>query len=165
MDLTYQRGGYLNLVALETYLILVENDVIPLLRTPLRHKFIELLVSTVAYDLDSEESQSNNPSKEYKKKVMEFFESDKKVLKLWRQFSISQAEKDGTLSPERIVEDLLIGVDASYAQKSELQSHAIKFIAKAKKKGYDVASIINSVQFALRRNGAYKRILLTTKGA
>lgn len=163
MNLTDQWGNYLNLLALETYVSLVEDECIPLLPTAQRLGYIEALVARVVYDLGTIDNKKKDLPRVYKRTALLFFENEVNNLKVWNQFSVAQAEKDGILSPERIVDELLEGIDASYAQKSTLQSHALKYIAKAKRKGYDVPTIINSVQYALRRNGAYKRICPQTR--
>lgn len=158
MNLTYQRGQFVHMTALETYILAVENNLIPCLPTHQRLRFVETMISVVTLHMSDKPGSKKKASEEYKRKVSDFFAQESVVIKLYKKFEIAEAEADGRLSPERIVNELLVNKQANYGQKSELQTYALNAIQKAKTKGHDLSKIINSTRQAVRRTSVYRDI-------
>ena len=164
LNLTYQRGQYLYIKALETYLIAVEASLIPLLPTDQRLRFVERLTSAAAIQAEGKPNLKKKASKEYKDEVTAYFANLNTVLKIWKRFEINQAEIDGRLSPERIVFELTAERETTYSQRSALQTYALNAINSALERGYDLTKILNCTRQAVRQSPVYRSLDKTKAG-
>jgi hypothetical protein len=158
MHLSKELAYYAKLVAVNSYLLAVERNDIPLLNPELRTIFIEKMIARAVLHIDSSPVKARKKDKAYQARIRMFFNNPQNVLAIWRVFEIKEAEADGRLSPEKIVGDLLEGKEATYAQKSTLESYAVNALNKAKAKGLSLSMILNSTRQALQRTPVYRQI-------
>jgi hypothetical protein len=158
--LTHQRGMFLRMAAMDTYMLAVEDGQIPCLSTECRLRFVEKLVTAAALAA-SDKASDKKPervSEDYRKCVDAFLRSEENVRKLWVKFELAEAEAGGSLSPQKIVKDILQDRQLSYGQTSTLESYAARAIAAAKAKGYSLPKIVRSARSAVTCSSAYRQL-------
>ena len=80
-------------------------------------------------------------------------------MRLYRQFEVNQAIKDGRLSPERLVDNFLNGTKVTYAQRSELSSYAQRVIVASMEKRRSLDQIVRNVNARLKSAPPYLKIV------
>ncbi len=165
MHLTPKIGDYIALVATSRYLSCVENGDIPLLSTKHRLEFVESLVKSAIFAIDAVPNEKSNLTREYQRRVKRYFSSRSNVLKLWRQFEVKLAIKEGRLSPERLVDDFLGDTDISYGERSALSSYAQRVIQASMAKNRSLDQIIRNVNSRLKSAPPFVRLIAEQKAA
>ncbi len=161
MHLTPKIRDYINLVATSRYLRMVEDGHIPLLPTQQREAFVEQLVTKAIFAIDATPNEKKNLTREYQRRIKRYFASRSNILKLYREFEVNQAIKDGRLSPERLVDDFLNGTKVTYAQRSELASYAQRVIVTSMEKKRNLDQIIRNVNTRLKSAPPYVKLIAT----
>lgn len=159
MHLTPKIRDYIKLVATSKYLSLVENGDIPLLPTRQRQAFVEQLVKMAIFAIDATPNEKKNLTREYERRIKRYFASRSNILRLYRQFEVNQAIKDGRLSPERLVDNFLNGTKVTYAQRSELSSYAQRVIVASMEKRRSLDQIVRNVNARLKSAPPYLKIV------
>ncbi len=159
MHLTPKIGDYLKLVATARYLTCVEEGAIPLLSTQQRKAFVEYLVKSAIISIDATPNDKKNLTREYQRRVKRYFAPRSNMMRLWRNFEVKLALKEGRLSPERLVDDFLDGMEISYGQRSALASYAQRVIASSMANNCSPDQIVRNVNARLKSAPPYLKLI------
>jgi hypothetical protein len=156
MNLTSSLSNYCKKKAYESYLNFVfesieSSNIIICYSKDQRKSLIAKLTREAVLACDHEPT---NQSK-FIVNVDTRFANPEVFLKAYKEFEIEQAKLAGLLEPSKLVDDLTVGIDLNYKQKSTLESYAIVALYKSKELGHCLAEMLDYVYEALKGTSAY----------